>query len=337
MSAFAQYVPNPGDMVLGELWFDEFGVYDHNESMLFPRAAEGKVGLMFRAGAGPILPWTGGGTIEISPFMVEMLESADASALVDEMPISDVAKTGEYADLLDKPALFSGAYADLSGKPLLFSGAYADLTGKPVLFDGTWASLSGKPTTFAPSAHNQAWSTITSTPTTLSGYGITDGFTVANARGAVSLTTTGSGAASYNSSTGVLNIPTPSGQSVTNGVSKTLVTSATGQGGVVLDASRNVMVNYSVNTSTTATIGGASSVTVYLEVAATNSATAGDWTTIATVSNGQTITLAVALQSVQTSILNFGAVVEAGKFVRLRYATTGTASCSYLNGQETKL
>jgi hypothetical protein len=30
------------------------------------------------------------------------------------------------------------------------------------------------PASFAPSAHNQAWSTITSTPTTLSGYGITD-------------------------------------------------------------------------------------------------------------------------------------------------------------------
>jgi len=33
-----------------------------------------------------------------------------------------------------------------------------------------------------PTAHNQAWSTITSTPTTLSGYGITDGFTQANVR-----------------------------------------------------------------------------------------------------------------------------------------------------------
>ena len=35
-------------------------------------------------------------------------------------------------------------------------------------------NFSNVPTTFAPSAHNQAWSTITSTPTTLAGYGITD-------------------------------------------------------------------------------------------------------------------------------------------------------------------
>jgi hypothetical protein len=54
------------------------------------------------------------------------------------------------------------------------SGAYADLSGKPTLFSGSYADLLSVPASFAPSAHNQAWSTITSTPTTLSGYGITD-------------------------------------------------------------------------------------------------------------------------------------------------------------------
>ena len=41
-------------------------------------------------------------------------------------------------------------------------------------FDGAYASLTGIPSTFTPAAHNQAWSTITTTPTTLAGYGITD-------------------------------------------------------------------------------------------------------------------------------------------------------------------
>ena len=41
-------------------------------------------------------------------------------------------------------------------------------------FDGNYNSLSNIPSTFTPSAHNQAWSTITGTPTTLAGYGITD-------------------------------------------------------------------------------------------------------------------------------------------------------------------
>lgn len=82
----------------------------------------------------------------------------------------------------------------------------------------------------------QLWSTITSTPTTIAGYGITDYnslwdtrfstkdtddltegstnlyFTNARARSAISLTTTGSsGPATYSSSTGVLNIPQYSG------------------------------------------------------------------------------------------------------------------------------
>ena len=43
-------------------------------------------------------------------------------------------------------------------------------------FDGAYSSLTGTPSTFAPSAHNQGWSTITSTPTTIAGYGITDAF-----------------------------------------------------------------------------------------------------------------------------------------------------------------
>ena len=42
-------------------------------------------------------------------------------------------------------------------------------------FDGNYNSLSNIPTTFTPSNHNQPWSTITGTPTTLAGYGITDG------------------------------------------------------------------------------------------------------------------------------------------------------------------
>ena len=54
------------------------------------------------------------------------------------------------------------------------SGAYADLSGKPSLFSGSYADLTNTPSTFTPAAHNQAWSTITATPTTLSGYGITD-------------------------------------------------------------------------------------------------------------------------------------------------------------------
>jgi hypothetical protein len=124
--------------------------------------------------------------------------------------------SGEYADLIGKPTipadisdltdtgglLGSGGsgtsdYNLLTNKPDLsvyqlaagaFSGSYTDLTNKPDLtvyqlaasaFDGAYSSLIGVPTTFTPATHNQAWSTITSTPTTLVGYGITDAATSA--------------------------------------------------------------------------------------------------------------------------------------------------------------
>lgn len=107
-----------------------------------------------------------------------------------------------------------------------------------------WSSITGKPSTFPPSAHTQAFSTITATPTTLAGYGITDAYPLsgnpsgyitslalspyltsaiaastyvtsavltsglAGKQNTLSLTTTGTGAASLSGAT--LNIPTPS-------------------------------------------------------------------------------------------------------------------------------
>ncbi len=71
-----------------------------------------------------------------------------------------VATSGAYADLIGKPAIpskvsdltndsgfiTSVAWADISNKPNLFSGAYADLTGKPTLFSGSYTDLTNKPT-----------------------------------------------------------------------------------------------------------------------------------------------------------------------------------------------
>lgn len=93
--------------------------------------------------------------------------------------LATVATSGSYADLTNKPtipaAVTSLPAASITGlATVATSGSYADLSGRPTLFSGAYADLTGVPGSFAPSAHNQAWSTITSTPTTLSGYGITD-------------------------------------------------------------------------------------------------------------------------------------------------------------------
>lgn len=87
----------------------------------------------------------------------------------DHLALSEVASSGDYNDLSNKPTIFSGSYTDLTSKPVLFSGNYADLSNKPVLFDGTYASLVGKPTSFVPSAHTHAINDITGLQTALDG------------------------------------------------------------------------------------------------------------------------------------------------------------------------
>ena len=75
--------------------------------------------------------------------------------------------TGLQGALDAKFALPSGSTAQYlrgDGSPATF----------PALFSGAYSALTGIPATFAPSVHNQGWGTITGTPTTLAGYGITD-------------------------------------------------------------------------------------------------------------------------------------------------------------------
>lgn len=143
------------------------------------------------------------------PTIPDAVTSLPASSITG---LATVATSGSYADLSNKPSipaayslpvatatvlggvkqgsnvtigadgtvsvaapvttLAAGAITGLAA--VATSGAYADLSGKPALFSGSYADLTNTPASFTPSAHNQAWSTITSTPTTLSGYGITD-------------------------------------------------------------------------------------------------------------------------------------------------------------------
>lgn len=236
------------------------------------------------------------------------------------------------------------AWADITGKPsfapVATSGAYADLSGKPALFSGAYSALTGIPATFSPAAHTQAWNTITSTPTTLAGYGITDAYplagnpsgyvTQAGARSAITLTTTGtSGAATYNSTTGALNIPTyatPTAPSINDSPGRALVTT-TAATGFQISATRNAQVCYEGSFSTTSTIGGPSSASVFLETADTNSTTPGDWATKAQQTYSNTITLAVVLNQVQANNWSMCRYIPAGKFVRIRTGSlTGTAS-----------
>jgi hypothetical protein len=94
-------------------------------------------------------------------------------------------------------------------EPIITSGT----TGQYRRGDKTWQTLN---TTVVPEGSNLYWTTArfnssfsTKTTTDLS-EGTNQYFTNVRARSSISLTTTGTGAATYNSSTGVLNVPTPS-------------------------------------------------------------------------------------------------------------------------------
>lgn len=117
-------------------------------------------------------------------------------------------------------------------------------------------------------------------------------------------------------------------------VTRSLSTS-TGAVGWQVSAFRPSRVCYTVSTSTTATIGGAASAAVYLETAPTNSATPGDWVEAARLQNSQSLTLALALQSVHSNSNELCADVAAGHWVKLREETSGTASVTYITGRET--
>lgn len=170
-------------------------------------------------------------SVTSKPIFATVATSGDYNDLINKPPVggsqvnSDWNAVSGVAEILNKPSLAAVAT----------SGAYADLTGTPSIpaaqVNSDWSAATGV-------------SEILNKPTTLAGYGITDayplsgnpsgfltaitsgqvtgalGFTPysasnpsafvsqSGARSAISLTTTGtSGAATYNSATGVLNVP----------------------------------------------------------------------------------------------------------------------------------
>lgn len=132
----------------------------------------------------------------------------------------------------------------------------------------------------------------------------------------------------------VLNKPTiPSVVRTTSTDTVSLV--GTGATGSQVDAAKDSTVRYNVSTSTTSTIGGPGTSLVALKICATNNATEASWTTVATLENDQTITLAVALNSLQTVKGQLCADVPAGWYRKLVNSGTGTHAETFVSGQKT--
>jgi len=67
------------------------------------------------------------------------------SDILNKPLFSELATSGDYKDLNNRPVLFNGDYNSLINKPVLFNGDYNGLINKPVLFNGDYNSLVNKP------------------------------------------------------------------------------------------------------------------------------------------------------------------------------------------------
>lgn len=305
--------------------------------------------------SGEIVSYPSWYVVQDKPIFATVATSGDYNDLINKPPTgaqvnSDWSAMSGPAEILNKPALSvvatSGAYADLSGAPSIPAAQ----------INSDWAAASGK-------------GEILNKPSTLAGYGIADaypltgnpssfltsitsgqvtgalGFTPysasnpssfvsqSGARTAVSLTTTGtSGAATYNSSTGVLNVPNYTPPSVParsqSAASRTLNTA------FQVSTTRDALVNYSVQCTITASIAGGQSCDVVLEIATDAAFTAGVQT-VGIIGTGQTYTLAIALQGVQPQTAQVTGYVPAGYYARLRTVNvSGSPTYAYRAGQE---
>lgn len=109
----------------------------------------------------------------------------------------------------------------------------------------------------------------------------------------------------------------------------------TGATGTQISSTKASSVKLNVSTSTTSTIGGASTSLVALKICATNNATEGSWTTVATLENDQTISLAVILQSLQIIKGQLCADLPVGWYVKIVNSGTGTHTETSITGQQT--
>lgn len=198
--------------------------------------------------------------------------------------------------------------------------------------------------------------------------------TLAQARSGISMTTTGSGAASYNSATGVINVPTPtsytagsgiaiSGGTISNTAPNQVVTLTAGTGvsitgtypnftisvspPVPSPVTRTLNSNFTPNTTrptlciytvtcsvTNPLLVGTSSATAVLEYS-TNGG--GSWQPASQAGNSSGVGVTVTLQLTNGQTGLIAGIVPANALTRIRTTTSGTASVTYVVGQETTL
>lgn len=128
----------------------------------------------------------------------------------------------------------------------------------------------------------------------------------------------------------------PSSVRTTSALTGVSIVTSTSAGGTQIHATKDSTVHGSVSTSITTTVGGTSTSEIVAEICATNSTTPGDWQEAGRVGDSNTITLAIALNSVQPGKKQLCFDLPGGWFFRYRSLNgAGTHSEGYISGQKT--
>lgn len=213
----------------------------------------------------------------------------------------------------------------------------ADVTGLQAALDGKQAALGFTPYNAANPAGYITSAALTPYATTasLSGYVTSSALTAlgyvtpAGARSAISLTTTGSGAATYNATTGVLNVPTPAATAARSFASPVRSLNTAFQ----ISASRDAQVVYTVDISVTSLLLAGASGRVYLEYADD----AGFTSNVVTVSSSPNATGGV-LNVTNLGSGNVTGMIPAGKYARIRTQNvSSTPTFTFQSSQEVLL
>lgn len=99
---------------------------------------------------------------------------------------------------------------------------------------------------------------------------------------------------------------------------------STGAVGTQVSTTHDALVTINGTAQITSNIAGAASADIIVEVAPTNSATAGDWVERGRIGTSQTYTLAIALQGVGIQKSQVVAFVPKGYYIKARSVGTGT-------------
>lgn len=132
--------------------------------------------------------------------------------------------------------------------------------------------------------------------------------------------------------------PAYAARSFANTPSRTIQTVAAAANGWRIDTTRDSLVSYSVSIAAVLNAGAVTSGYVAVEIAATNSVTAGDWTEVGRFTNTPSGAMIATFAATLLLAGCLSIMVPGGYYVRLRSVNVaGTPTYAFLSGQEVKL